>query len=91
MIFKLHSLYKLQLHSIYYNNILFSKQNRTKMFHVYWPATAALTLLLIVGVIMWILKYGHRCLNLRHHTFNDDVEYAGGQAYEHRVAYEHDV
>lgn len=30
------------------------------MFHVYWPAAACLTLILIVGVIMFMLKYGER-------------------------------
>lgn len=30
------------------------------MFHVYWPAIACLTLVLIVGVIIFILKYGDR-------------------------------
>lgn len=30
------------------------------MFHVYWPATACLTLVLIVGVIVFMLKHGEK-------------------------------
>lgn len=36
------------------------------MFHVYWPATACLTLVLICGVIYTMLRWGPRICKTRH-------------------------
>lgn len=41
------------------------------MFHVYWPATAALSLFLIVGVIIVMLKWGPKICNTRHTALPD--------------------
>ncbi|XP_050517856.1 uncharacterized protein LOC126892374 [Diabrotica virgifera virgifera] len=41
------------------------------MFHMYWPATCAITLFLIVGVIMVMLKWGPRLCKLRHTALPD--------------------
>lgn len=38
------------------------------MFHVYWPATAALTMLVVFFTIFALLRYGGQWCNLRHHT-----------------------
>nr|CAI5828543.1 unnamed protein product [Callosobruchus analis] len=41
------------------------------MFHVYWPATACLTLLLIVVVIILMLRFGNKWCRLRHTALPD--------------------
>lgn len=59
------------------------------MFHVYWPATACLTLFLIVGVIIAMLRCGPRLCGLRHTTFVDEEngEWDDERAYEQKVSY----
>nr|XP_972201.2 PREDICTED: uncharacterized protein LOC660911 [Tribolium castaneum] len=56
------------------------------MFHVYWPATACLTLFLIVGVIMVMLRYGPKLCKTRHVAFADDNEWQQ-KAFEQQVSY----
>lgn len=41
------------------------------MFHVYWPATACLTLVLICGVIYTMLRWGPRICKTRHVALPD--------------------
>ncbi|XP_071050857.1 uncharacterized protein [Onthophagus taurus] len=45
------------------------------MLHVYWPVTACLTLVLIVGVIMTILKYGPKLCKTRHYAYTREDEH----------------
>lgn len=54
------------------------------MFHVYWPMTAFVTLILVVGAIMGILKWGGRYCKLRHTTLPDN-EYLRHRAYEQEI------
>ncbi|XP_063910347.1 uncharacterized protein LOC135127711 [Zophobas morio] len=56
------------------------------MFHVYWPATACLTLFLIVGVIIAMLRYGPRLCKTRHVALPDDSEWQQ-KAYEQKISY----
>ncbi|XP_017780294.1 PREDICTED: uncharacterized protein LOC108565381 [Nicrophorus vespilloides] len=55
------------------------------MFHVYWPATACLTLFLIVGVIMVMLRYGPRLCKLRHTALPTDADWEE-KAFEQKVS-----
>lgn len=56
------------------------------MFHVYWPATAALTMFILLAVIFVMLRYGPRICKTRNVTKPDenDWEY---KTYEQRVSY----
>lgn len=55
------------------------------MFHVYWPACAALTMV-VLGVIVVILKYGNRLCKVRHTTnpTEDDWE---DKAYDQKISF----
>ncbi|XP_025832536.1 uncharacterized protein LOC112905080 [Agrilus planipennis] len=57
------------------------------MFHVYWPANAALTLFLIVFVIIIILRFGPRLCKLRHTTLPDEHQWQE-KIYEQKVPFE---
>ncbi|XP_068918302.1 uncharacterized protein wrm2 [Tenebrio molitor] len=56
------------------------------MFHVYWPATACLTLFLIVGVIIVLLRWGPRFCKTRHVALDVERDWQQ-QAYEQKVSY----
>ncbi|XP_056631343.1 uncharacterized protein LOC130441610 [Diorhabda sublineata] len=57
------------------------------MFHLYWPATCALTLFLIVGVIMVMLKWGPVICKTRHTALPDRKVYQYGvRAYEQEIS-----
>lgn len=55
------------------------------MFHVYWPATACLTLVLIMGVIFVLMKYGPKICKTRHVALPDDNDWEE-EAYSQRVS-----
>lgn len=55
------------------------------MFHVYWPATAALTMV-VLGVILVMLRFGPRLCKTRHHTKPDEADWED-KTYEQRVSY----
>lgn len=56
------------------------------MFHVYWPASAALTMFVLCCVIFMMLRYGPRICKTRHVTLPDDKEWEE-KAYEQKVSY----
>lgn len=58
-----------------------------KMFHVYWPMTAFVTLILVVGAIMGLLKWGPKFCKLRHTTLpdNNKHEYLRHRGYEQDI------
>lgn len=45
------------------------------MYYLYWPLTAFLTLFLVVGVIMILLRFGPRICKARHHTLPDETDW----------------
>ncbi|XP_018567129.1 uncharacterized protein LOC108907809 [Anoplophora glabripennis] len=56
------------------------------MFHVYWPATACLTLFLIVGVIMVMLRWGPRICRTRNVALPERTDWQH-RVYEQTVTY----
>ncbi|XP_072747158.1 uncharacterized protein Wrm2 [Anoplolepis gracilipes] len=52
--------------------------------HVFWPASACLTLL-VVCVIIVLLKYGARVCNLRHEPLPSEEEWQG-KAYSRKLS-----
>ncbi|XP_014487944.1 PREDICTED: uncharacterized protein LOC106751556 [Dinoponera quadriceps] len=52
--------------------------------HVFWPATACLTLF-VVCVIILMLKYGGRVCKLRHEPLRSDQEWEG-KAYTRKLS-----
>ncbi|XP_065171757.1 uncharacterized protein wrm2 [Atheta coriaria] len=56
------------------------------MLHIYWPVTACVTMFLIVGVIIVMLRFGHRLCKLRHTALPDDNDWED-KAYEQKVSY----
>ena len=56
------------------------------MFHVYWPATAALTMIVFIGVIFVMLKYGSKLCRLRHTAKPTEVDWHD-KTYEQKVSY----
>lgn len=54
-------------------------------FIILYPAVAALALF-IVGVIIIMLRYGHRLCGLRHHALPENEEYRE-RAYDHEISY----
>ncbi|XP_023017479.1 uncharacterized protein [Leptinotarsa decemlineata] len=56
------------------------------MFHIFWPAVACLTLFLIVGVIMVLLRWGPRICRTRHTTLPERVDWQH-KMYEHPIQY----
>lgn len=57
------------------------------MFHAVWPATAFVTLFLVVGVIIILLRFGPRICKTRHHTFPDESEWVQ-KTYNQNVGFE---
>lgn len=56
------------------------------MFHVYWPATACLTLVLIVGVIIVMLRWGPRLCRTRNVALPERTDWQH-RVYEQTVTY----
>lgn len=56
------------------------------MFHVYWPATAALTMFVLLAVIFVMLRYGPRLCKTRHVAHFDDNDWED-KTYEQKVSY----
>ncbi|XP_032685006.1 uncharacterized protein LOC116850616 [Odontomachus brunneus] len=52
--------------------------------HVFWPATACLTLF-VVCIIILMLKYGARACKLRHEPLPSDQEWEG-KAYSRKLS-----
>ncbi|KAH0955939.1 hypothetical protein HN011_007938 [Eciton burchellii] len=52
--------------------------------HIFWPATACLTLF-VVCVIILLLKYGARVCKLRHEPLPSDQEWEG-KAYSRKLS-----
>jgi hypothetical protein len=59
---------------------------RTKMFHVYWPAVTALTMIVFLGVIVIMLKYGPRLCKTRHTAKPNEFDWQD-KTYEQKVSY----
>ena len=59
------------------------------MFHVWWPATAVLALL-VFTVVMLILRYSHKWCGARNEAQTTTAEYTSAEDME-MVAYEHSV
>ncbi|XP_044758324.1 uncharacterized protein LOC123316345 [Coccinella septempunctata] len=55
------------------------------MFHVYWAATALLTMF-IVGVIIVMLRWGPQLCKLRHTAIPDERDW-GRKSYDHNISY----
>lgn len=56
------------------------------MFHVYWPAVAALTMIVFLGVIVVMLKFGPRLCKTRHTAKPTDFDWQD-KTYEQKVSY----
>ena len=56
------------------------------MFHVYWPAVAALTMIVFLGVIVVILKFGPRLCRTRHTAKPTDFDWQD-KTYEQKISY----
>jgi hypothetical protein len=56
------------------------------MFHVYWPAVAALTMIVFLGVIVIMLKYGPRLCRTRHTAKPNEFDWQD-KTYEQKVSY----
>lgn len=54
------------------------------MFHVYWPMSAFVTLIFVVGTIIAILKWGPKLCKVRHTTLPEN-EHWQHRAYEQQV------
>jgi uncharacterized integral membrane protein len=55
------------------------------MFHFYWPPLLFLAMF-VLGVIMALLRYGPRFLNIRHTTRPDEADWQD-KTYEQSLSY----
>ena len=57
------------------------------MYYIYWPLTAFLTLFLVVGVIMILLRFGPLICKTRHHALPDRNDWQH-RAYAQPIGFE---
>lgn len=57
------------------------------MFHVYWPLSAFVTLMIVLFTIIILLRYGPVLCKTRHTALPDDREWED-KTYDQQVGYE---